>query len=96
LFGYARGPVPQSEIKGSHPADQPQRDLFGSSWSDVDRNGCDTSNDVLQRELTGEKLKPGHAQLRGPHRHPLARAHPPSSLLRGLGTPSSSRRRQRR
>lgn len=26
---------------------------FGPAWSDVDRNGCDTRNDVLRRDLTG-------------------------------------------
>ncbi|MCA5923934.1 HNH endonuclease family protein [Curtobacterium oceanosedimentum] len=26
---------------------------FGSAWLDVDRNGCDTRNDVLARDLTG-------------------------------------------
>lgn len=26
---------------------------FGTAWFDVDRNGCDTRNDVLRRDLTG-------------------------------------------
>ena len=26
---------------------------FGTAWLDVDRNGCDTRNDVLSRDLTG-------------------------------------------
>jgi hypothetical protein len=29
---------------------------FGSAWLDVDRNGCDTRNDVLARDLTATKL----------------------------------------
>ena len=33
------------------------RDQFGPSWSDVDRNGCDTRNDILKRDLTGEVFK---------------------------------------
>ncbi|KFF58331.1 hypothetical protein JF66_19355 [Cryobacterium sp. MLB-32] len=26
---------------------------FGSAWLDIDRNGCDTRNDILARDLTG-------------------------------------------
>jgi hypothetical protein len=28
------------------------RDSFGNAWEDVDRNGCDTRNDILARDLT--------------------------------------------
>jgi hypothetical protein len=28
-----------------------RRDRFGPAWRDVDRNGCDTRNDVLSRDL---------------------------------------------
>ncbi len=41
------------EVKGRAPRTGYDRDLFGSAWSDVDRNGCDTRNDMLQRDLTG-------------------------------------------
>ena len=27
------------------------RDEFGQRWADVDRNGCDTRNDILRRDL---------------------------------------------
>ena len=30
------------------------RDQFGPAWADVDRNGCDTRNDILKRDLTNE------------------------------------------
>jgi len=33
--------------------------VFGTAWYDVDRNGCDTRNDVLARDLVGEVLRPG-------------------------------------
>lgn len=33
------------------------RALFGQRWADVDRNGCDTRNDVLRRDLTALELK---------------------------------------
>jgi len=46
-------------VKGRAPKTGYDRDQFGPSWSDVDRNGCDTRNDVLARDLTGETFKPG-------------------------------------
>ncbi|MFJ5693310.1 DUF1524 domain-containing protein [Arthrobacter sp. NPDC093125] len=39
-------------IKGRAPKTGYDRDLFGQAWSDVDRNGCDTRNDTLKRDLT--------------------------------------------
>ena len=33
------------------------RAQFGQAWSDVDRNGCDTRNDILKRDLTAEIFK---------------------------------------
>lgn len=47
------------EVKGRAPRTGYDRDLFGSGWLDTDRNGCDTRNDVLERDLTGERFKPG-------------------------------------
>lgn len=35
------------------------RDYFGQRWADVDRNGCDTRNDILARDLTDITFKPG-------------------------------------
>lgn len=33
---------------------------FGSGWTDIDRNGCDTRNDILRRDLDNiELLDPG-------------------------------------
>jgi hypothetical protein len=46
-------------VKGRAPKTGYDRDQFGPAWSDVDRNGCDTRNDVLARDLTGETFKPG-------------------------------------
>ncbi|WP_455833516.1 GmrSD restriction endonuclease domain-containing protein [Pseudarthrobacter siccitolerans] len=40
-------------IKGRAPKTGYDRGLFGQAWADVDRNGCDTRNDILQRDLTG-------------------------------------------
>ena len=33
------------------------RDQFGPAWADVDRNGCDTRNDILKRDLSEEVFK---------------------------------------
>ena len=33
------------------------RAQFGQTWADVDRNGCDTRNDILKRDLTDEVFK---------------------------------------
>ena len=38
-------------VKGRAPKTGYDRGLFGSPWSDVDRNGCDTRNDILARDL---------------------------------------------
>jgi hypothetical protein len=35
------------------------RDAFGSDWKDVDRNGCDTRNDILGRDFTTASYKVG-------------------------------------
>jgi len=40
-------------IKGRAPKTGYDRGLFGQAWADVDRNGCDTRNDTLKRDLTG-------------------------------------------
>ncbi|QXG77842.1 DUF1524 domain-containing protein [Modestobacter sp. L9-4] len=46
-------------VKGRAPKTGYSRDQFGAAWTDVDRNGCDTRNDVLGRDLTAEAFKPG-------------------------------------
>lgn len=39
------------DVKGRAPSTGYFRDEYGAPWSDIDRNGCDTRNDVLQRDL---------------------------------------------
>ena len=46
-------------MKGRAPKTGYSRDQFGAAWADVDHNGCDTRNDILARDLTGETFKPG-------------------------------------
>lgn len=45
--------------KGRAPRTGYDRSLFGQAWADVDRNGCDTRNDVLRRDLVPHQLKAG-------------------------------------
>lgn len=46
-------------VKGRAPKTGYTRSMFGDDWVDVDRNGCDTRNDILARDLTGVTFKPG-------------------------------------
>lgn len=46
-------------VKGRAPKTGYSRDQFGPTWGDADRNQCDTRNDMLKRDLTGETFKPG-------------------------------------
>jgi hypothetical protein len=46
-------------VKGRAPKTGFERSQFGPTWSDVDRNGCDTRNDVLYRDLTSKTFKSG-------------------------------------
>ncbi|GAA1986755.1 hypothetical protein GCM10009718_25240 [Isoptericola halotolerans] len=50
--GTALAGVDQLEVKGRAPKTGYDRDEFGPAWADVDRNGCDTRNDILARDLT--------------------------------------------
>lgn len=46
-------------IKGRAPKTGYSRAEFGQAWADVDRNGCDTRNDILARDLGAKTFKPG-------------------------------------
>lgn len=69
----ARGALDSLPVKGRAPRTGYDRAQFGQAWSDavtVDggRNGCDTRNDVLRRDLAGVRLDPstgGCVVLRG-------------------------------
>ncbi|WP_153302453.1 MULTISPECIES: GmrSD restriction endonuclease domain-containing protein [Tessaracoccus] len=45
--------------KGRAPDADYVRELFGPTWADVDRNGCDTRNDILARDLDQPTFQPG-------------------------------------
>ena len=46
-------------VKGRAPKTGYDRDQFGQRWADVNRNGCDTRNDILQRDLKNIVFKVG-------------------------------------
>ena len=58
----ARPPSPRwppSRSRAARPRPATTATTSAQAWSDVDRNGCDTRNDILARDLTGETFKPG-------------------------------------
>ncbi|HJG81184.1 MAG TPA: excalibur calcium-binding domain-containing protein [Brevibacterium senegalense] len=62
--GSALAMLHELEVKGRAPKSGYDRDLF--RWrEDTDRNGCDTRNDVLRRDLTGLTLKAGGCVVLG-------------------------------
>lgn len=46
-------------VKGRAPRTGYDRNLFGQAWADTDRNGCDTRNDMLRRDLVEVTYKAG-------------------------------------
>lgn len=46
-------------VKGRGPKTGYAREQFGPAWADVDRNGCDTRDDVLNRDLLAKQWRPG-------------------------------------
>lgn len=46
-------------VKGRAPKTGYSRDEFGPRWADVDHNGCDTRNDILDRDLAQVAYQPG-------------------------------------
>ena len=44
-------------VKGRAAKTGYTRAQFGQTWADVDRNGCDTRNDMLKRDLTNIEFK---------------------------------------
>lgn len=52
--------VQLDQLTVAEPQQTPyNRDAFGQRWADVDRNGCDTRNDILRRDLVEVTTKPG-------------------------------------
>jgi hypothetical protein len=55
--GFAVALLETLPVKGRAAKTGYSRDVFGQSWADVDRNGCDTRNDILKRDLTSITFK---------------------------------------
>jgi len=74
-------------VKGRAPKTGYNRAAFGQAWADLDRNGCDTRNDVLRRDLSTYVLKAGTRGclvLRGTLRDPYTGT--TITFVRGPGT----------
>lgn len=56
---FARALLPRLAVKGRAPKTGYSRDRFGPAWADVDHNGCDTRNDILNRDLTAKAWRAG-------------------------------------
>lgn len=50
--GMATAVLETLAVKGRAPKTGYTRAQFGPAWADVDRNGCDTRNDILKRDMT--------------------------------------------
>ena len=57
--GSAAAALETLDVKGRAANDNYERTAFGQAWMDVDRNGCDTRNDILRRDLTGAQFAEG-------------------------------------
>jgi len=57
VAGTALAAIAGLTVKGRAPKTGYTRDQFGQSWFDTDRNGCDTRNDILRRDLTSRQMK---------------------------------------
>jgi hypothetical protein len=55
--GTALATAQELTVKGRAPKTGYARDQFGEPWVDVDGNGCDTRNDILQRDLVDKTLR---------------------------------------
>ena len=50
-------PIPLT-IKGRGPMTGYDRGRFGAAWADVNRNACDTRDDILRRDLRHYSRRP--------------------------------------
>jgi len=55
--GTALAGVARLSVKGRAPKTGYARGQFGQPWFDTDRNGCDTRNDILRRDLASRQMK---------------------------------------
>ncbi|MEV0447082.1 HNH endonuclease family protein [Streptomyces sp. NPDC050600] len=61
--GTALSAVDALAVKGRAPRTGYEREKFGRAWVDVDRNGCGTRDDILQRDLSGVRFTDGRCKV---------------------------------
>ncbi|MFM9429987.1 HNH endonuclease family protein [Arthrobacter sp. MP_2.3] len=54
--GPAEAVLDTLAVQGRAALDNYDRSAFGQAWLDADRNGCDTRNDILRRDLAGPRF----------------------------------------
>jgi hypothetical protein len=57
--GSAAAALESLPVKGRAPKNDYDRSAFGQAWFDADRNGCDTRNDILRRDLNDVAFSKG-------------------------------------
>jgi hypothetical protein len=57
VAGTALAAVAKLTVKGRAPKTGYTRAQFGQAWFDTDRNGCDTRNDILRRDLGNRQMQ---------------------------------------
>ncbi|MCU1531507.1 MAG: endonuclease [Arthrobacter sp.] len=57
--GTAAAVLDTLAVKGRAAKDNYDRSAYGQAWLDVDRNGCDTRNDILRRDLADAAFEEG-------------------------------------
>ena len=73
-------------VKGRAPKTGYTRAQFGPTWHDVDANGCDTRNDILNRDLSETVFKDSCTILAGVLVDPYSGE--TINFIRGVGTSS--------
>ena len=71
--GGAAAALEELDVKGRAAGSDYDRSAFGQAWQDADRNGCDTRNDILRRDLRdvafskGSRCKVASGSLHEPY-----------------------------
>lgn len=71
--GSAAAALESLAVRGRAPKNNYDRAAFGQAWLDADRNGCDTRNDILRRDLSdvvfskGSRCKIASGTFREPY-----------------------------
>ena len=72
--GTALAALAGLRVRGRGPMTGYARERFGQAWLDADRNGCDTRNDMLRRDLVAKVMDGGCVVLKGTLHDPYSGA----------------------